>query len=139
MYQVKKRSWGPAKPDPATGSALEWPRLFSYGGLAAFAQAEAPLGPGRMSERLLSVLSGPPGRMPGGDSATVPQHGGVNRARIDFAWVMGLDVLAKSTAALRFSPTGGPFLFCDLSSLLAQSVNTGHSSSSGSTSSSSSS
>lgn len=73
MYQVKKRSWGPAKPDPATGSALEWPRLFSYGGLAAFAQAEAPLGPDRMSERLLSVLSGPPGRMPGGDSATVPQ------------------------------------------------------------------
>ena len=73
MYQVKKMDWGPISPDPATGSALEWPRLFSYGGLAAFAQAEAPLGPDRMSERLLSVLSGPPGRMPGGDSATVPQ------------------------------------------------------------------
>ena len=65
--------WGSVSPDPATGSAREWPRLFFYGGLAPFAQPEAPLGPDRLSERLLSARSGPPARLPGGGSATFPQ------------------------------------------------------------------
>ena len=49
------------------------PDFFFYGGMAAFARVEAPVIRERMSQRLLSVLSVPVGRMPCGGSATFPQ------------------------------------------------------------------
>ena len=60
---------------------------FFYGGLAAFARVAAPLAPDRLSERLLSALSGPSARMPGGGSAAVPQ------LRVSVCW--GPDLYAR--------------------------------------------